>query len=181
MVDLSAFRAVLLDLDGTVYHDEHALPGAVELLKQLAARGQAFACLSNSTTSPMRIAERLARLGIDLDPTRIYTAAAAAADVVLQRFGQTRRPRLFNLATQGLQEMLHGAVDWVNTPGEPCDAVIVGTPANAYAADERQRLALALLRKGAALIGTSSDRVYPSLRGIEFGAGALTMMLAYAG
>ena len=30
------------------------------------------------------------------------------------------------------------------------------------------------------LVGICADRVYPSPRGIEFGSGALTMMLAYA-
>ena len=29
-IDLSRFHAVLLDLDGTVYHDDHRLPGAVD-------------------------------------------------------------------------------------------------------------------------------------------------------
>ena len=28
LIDFDAFEAVLLDLDGTIYHEEHALPGA---------------------------------------------------------------------------------------------------------------------------------------------------------
>jgi 4-nitrophenyl phosphatase len=180
VIDFSPFSAVLLDLDGTIYHDEHALPGAVKLLKSLQSTGRMFACLSNTTTSPQRTAERLGRLGVSLDPAYIYTAAAASADYVRQTFGQARKPRVFNLATQGVHEMLDGSVDWVQTGGEPCDAVIVGTPINAFATEERQRLAMMLLRKGAALIGTSGDRVYPSPRGLEFGSGALCAMLSYA-
>ena len=37
-----------------------------------------------------------------------------------------------------------------------------------------------LARRGAALVGTSADRVYPSPRGLEIGSGALTQMIAFA-
>jgi 4-nitrophenyl phosphatase len=87
---------------------------------------------------------------------------------------------VLNLATEGIQDMLAGLVDWVQSNGEPCDAMIVGAPTNAYATEDRLRVGLHLLRKGAELIGISADRGYPSQRGIEFGAGALTTMLAYA-
>ena len=44
-VDLSQFDAVLLDLDGTVYHDAQPLPGAVELINRLTETGRVFACI----------------------------------------------------------------------------------------------------------------------------------------
>jgi len=179
-MDLSQFAAVLLDLDGTVFHDEHALPGAVDFIRRLQTEERRFACLSNSTTSPLRICERLARMGLEVDPSHIYTAAAATADYVLQTYGQSRKPRIFNLSTQGVHEMLDGSVDWVATPGEPCDAVIIGAPTNPFATEERQRLALALLRKNAAILGICADRVFPSPRGLEFGSGAFCAMFAYA-
>ncbi len=179
-IDLSPFSAVLLDLDGTVYHDEFPLPGAIDLIRRFQTDGRPFACLSNSTTSPLRVTERLARMGLEVDPSHIYTAAAATADYVLQTFGKTRKPRVFNLSTEGVHEMLDGSVDWVQTAGEPCDAVIVGTPINVYATEDRARLALQLLRKNAALIGICADRVYPSPRGLEFGSGAFCAMLAFA-
>ena len=179
-IDLSPYAAVLLDLDGTVYHEEFALPGAVALIRRLQQEGRPFACLSNSTTSPLRISERLMRMGLEVDPSHIYTAAAATADYVLTTYGKVRKPRIFNLATQGIHEMLDGSVDWVTTPGEPCDAVIVGTPTNAFATEERQRLALILLRKNAAMIGICADRVFPSPRGLEFGSGAFCAMFAFA-
>jgi HAD superfamily hydrolase (TIGR01450 family) len=195
--DFSPYSAVLLDLDGTLYHEEHALPGAADLVRRLKDEHRLFACLSNSTASPVQITMRLARMGIDIDPDNIYTAAAATADYVVKNFGgvhaasqdpttdeppvtANRRARVFNLATEGIHEMLNDHVDWVRTGGEPCDAVIVGTPTNVYATDDRQRIALQLLRNGAHLLGICADRVYPSPRGIEFGSGALSWMLGYA-
>ncbi len=175
---LEQYHAILLDLDGTIYHDEYSLPGAKELMQRLQARSKKFACLSNSTTSPLRVLQRLMRMGVEVDPSNIYTAAAAAADYVLRQFAP--RPRIFNLATEGIQEMLDGLVDWVGSGGEPCHAIIVGNLTNVYVTEERLRIALQLARKGAQVVGISADRVYPSARGLEFGCGALTEMLCYA-
>jgi 4-nitrophenyl phosphatase len=175
---LQKFDAVLLDLDGTMYHEDNSLPGAVDLVRMLQRMGIKFACLSNSTTSPLRVMSRMERMGVNIDPSNIYTAAAATADYVLHEF--EGRPRIFNVATEGIQEMLDGMVDWVFSGGEPCHAVIIGNPTNVYATDERLRIALQLARRKARILGISADRVYPSARGIEFGCGALTQMLAYA-
>jgi HAD superfamily hydrolase (TIGR01450 family) len=181
-LDLSQYAAVLLDLDGTVYHEDHALPGAVELIRRLQAEGRPYACLTNSTSSPERLTVRLRRMGVEVDPAHIYTAAAATADYVVEHFGcgADSLPRVFNLSTEGVQEMLEGKVRWVQNPSEPCDVVICGVPLNVFATEERQRSAMLLLRQGAALVGICADRVYPSPRGLEFGVGAMAAMLAYA-
>jgi 4-nitrophenyl phosphatase len=179
-MDFSPYQAVLLDLDGTVFHDEYALPGAVELVRRLQAEKRKFACISNTTSSPLRIMAQLEGMDVKVDLDQLYTAAAAAADYVIQRVKPGARPRVYNLATESIAEMLQGLVDWVQTDAEPCDAVVIGAPANLYATDERQRMAARLLRKGAAAVGICADRVYPSNRGLELGCGALTWMLAYA-
>lgn len=192
-MDLARFDAVLLDLDGTVYHEEHALPGAVNLIRRLQDEQRKYACLTNSTSSPARLVARLARMQLQVDPDHIYTAASAAVDYILDRFGGgadesgalsassvPSQPRVFNLATEGVLELLDGRVQWVESTSAPCDAVIVGVPLSVFATQERQRSAMILLRGGAALIAICADRVYPSPRGLEFGVGALAAMLSYA-
>jgi 4-nitrophenyl phosphatase len=176
-MDFSQYAAVLLDLDGTLYHEEEALPGAVQLVKKLQSAGQLFACLSNSTASPDQLVQRLNRMGMDVPIERIYTAALAAADYVMDTFD---RPRIFNLGGDGIDQMLADRVAWVQSGNETCDAVIVGAPVNRFATFDRQRIGLELLRNGAKLVGICADRVYPSPRGIEFGSGAFTSMFAYA-
>lgn len=192
-IDLTRFDAVLLDLDGTVYHEEHALPGAVDLIRRLQLEGRKYACLTNSTSSPARLVARLARMQLQVDPAHIYTAASAAADYILDRFGAggdqppaasagaiPSPPRIFNLATEGVVDLLEGRVQWVESTSTPCDAVIVGVPLSVFATPERQRSAMILLRGGATLVAICADRVYPSPRGLEFGVGALAAMLSYA-
>jgi HAD superfamily hydrolase (TIGR01450 family) len=186
-MDFDAFDAVLLDLDGTIYHEEHALPGALELIRRLQAEKRKYACLTNSTSNPERISARLGRMGVKVDPAHIYTAAAAACDYVMERFGRQSggptpgpKPRVFNLSTEGVNDMLDGKVEWVNDDKGPCDAVVCGVPVNVFATEERQRAAMILLRNGAALVSICADRVYPSPRGMEFGVGAMSAMMAYA-
>lgn len=206
-LDLTQYQAVLLDLDGTVYHEDHALPGAVELIRRLQRDGRAYACLTNSTNSPAQLAARLNRMGVVVDPAHIYTAASAACDYVLQRFGDPAaaayigtaaaadlsvppaltlsapppaKPRVLNLSTEGVDDMLDGRVRWVRDGREPCDAVICGVPLNVHATEDRLRAALVHLRRGATLVGICADRVYPSPRGLEFGVGAFVAMFAYA-
>ena len=176
---LDDFSAVLLDLDGTIYHEEHALPGAIELIRKLQRDGRRFACLSNSTSSPQLISQRLARMGVSVPEGAIYTAGAATADYIVAKW---ESPRVFNLGTEGLHDLLDGKVRWVTRGNEPCDVVPVATPVSVYATEDRQRIALDLLRRNrqTVLLGMCADRVYPSPRGMEFGSGALTAMLAYA-
>jgi HAD superfamily hydrolase (TIGR01450 family) len=181
---LLSFDAVLLDLDGTVYHEDHPLPGAVELIRRLQAANKPFACLTNSTTSPERISQRLARMDLRVDPSHVWSAGAAACDYVLHRFTNPR-PRVFNLASDGVQELLEGKVDWVSVDDRadapPCEAIIVGTPVGEFAGEARQRMALTIARRDRpVLVGCCADRLYPSPRGLEFGSGAFTLMLQYA-
>ena len=172
------FDAVLLDLDGTVYHEDQPLPGALALLARLARDEQPYACLSNSASSPHRVSERLREMGAQVPPEAIYTAAAAACDYIVDTI--PGRPRVFNLATLSIDELLAGRADMVESADDPCDVVLAGGPSNVRATEPRQRLALALLRNGASLVGLCADRVFPSRRGLEFGAGAMCAMLGYA-
>ncbi len=181
-MDLSKYAAVLLDLDGTLYHEETALPGAARLVGRLQARGQTFACLSNSASSPAELTLRLAQMGMVIKAEHIWTAAAAACEYVLEHFPAepTRKPRVFSLATEGVRSMLDGRVEWVEPNDTACDVVLAAAPVSVYATEDRRRAALRLLRSGAKLVGVCADRVYPSPRGIEFGSGAFNAMLAYA-
>src|SRR3989442_953066 len=84
---------------------------------------------------------------------------------------QAPPPRVFTPQRGGAPDPLAGRAPGAAPPAEPCDAVLVGTPVSLYATEDRQRLALEILRRDRStkLIGICADRVYPSPRGIEFG------------
>lgn len=181
--DFSAYPAVLLDLDGTLFHDAHPLPGAIALVQRLQKERVRFACLTNSGSSPAVVMQRLAGVGIELPAGSVYTAATAACDYIrkhLPRGAVARKPRIYKLVSESCAQLLAGEVDWVERPDEPCDAILVASLDNPAVTPDRLFVALQLARRGAELIGLCADRVYPSTRGMEFGAGALTLMLSYA-
>jgi 4-nitrophenyl phosphatase len=178
MFDFSPYSAIFLDLDGTLYKEDQPLPGAVALLDRLASDGKTLACPTNATQSPERLSTRLHHMGIPMPADRIFTAAQAAVGYCLEKFAPA--PRLFNLATEGVADMLEGRSINVHSEYEPCHAVIIGNPECLYATPARLAIGTRLLRAGAACIGICDDRVYPSPRGLEIGSGAMTRMLAYA-
>ena len=176
--DLSSFDAVLLDLDGTVWHEEVALPGAIELIRALQRRRQPFAFVSNSGLSPRRLVERLGRMGAVVDDEHVYTAASAGCDYVRQHY--PLGVRVFSVASAASQELLDGYATWVDDDRSPCDVVMSASLANPNATPERLQFAARHLLRGVPLVALCNDRRYPTPRGDEIGAGAVAAMLAFA-
>jgi len=78
--------AVLLDLDGVLYVEDEAVPGARDAVSALRAGGLAVRFVTNTTVLPRRrILERLARLGFTATPEELATPAALAVRVCLDR------------------------------------------------------------------------------------------------
>jgi HAD superfamily hydrolase (TIGR01450 family) len=177
-MNLSDFDAVMLDLDGTIWHENVPLPGAVDLVRAIQSRGQKYGFVSNSGSSPAGAVNRLAGMGIDAGIEQVLTAAGAGCDYVLETFGQGCR--VMNLANDSVHELLDGRVIWVNDVQAPCDVVIAAGLAHRFAAIERLQLGMQQLMKGAKLLGLCADRAYPTVNGFEIGAGGTTAMLAYA-
>jgi arabinose operon protein AraL len=70
----------VLDLDGTVYLGEHALPGAVETIGSLRAQGKRVLFVSNKPLQPRTAyAEKLTRLGIPTGTDDVITSGYVLA------------------------------------------------------------------------------------------------------
>jgi phospholysine phosphohistidine inorganic pyrophosphate phosphatase len=71
---------ILFDLDGTVYQEGQAIPGASEALEALRRRGFPFRFTTNTTRRPRTaLAARLREMGIPAQAEEILSAPAAAA------------------------------------------------------------------------------------------------------
>ena len=83
---LAGVRALLVDLEGTVYQSERLIPGAAEALREAEARGVTHRFVTNTTSRPRAvIARQLADMGFAVDPERIFTAPRAARARLLRR------------------------------------------------------------------------------------------------
>ena len=178
-IDLRDYDAVLLDLDGTIWAEDVALPGAVELIAALQARRQPFAFISNSDHAPSRLMRRFEAMGVRVDLAQIYTASSAACDYVRNHFAAGAR--VFTVAGRAVDELLADRVTFVaDDDAAPCDVVISASLAHPNVAVPRLQLALRHLLKGATLVAMCADRRYPTPHGDEVGSGGLATMLAYA-
>lgn len=99
---LARVRCFLFDMDGTFYLGDQLLDGAQRLLDAVRARGQDFIYLTNNSSKNARLySEKLTRLGLPTDASRVITSGAATAAHL-----QSERPgaRVFVVGTPAFEE-----------------------------------------------------------------------------
>ena len=164
--------AWVLDLDGVVWLDGIAIPGAANAIARLRAQGTKVLFLTNN--SGPTVAEHLARLrqiGVAAGDGDVLTSAQAAAAMmepgssalVCAGAGVTEA-----LNRRGIRAVRSGRVD----------AVVVGLHQDFDYA--RLTAACRAVLNGARLIGTNADPTYPTPTGPIPGGGALLAAVAYA-
>jgi len=73
-------RCFLLDMDGTFYLGNRLLPGALEFIDLLNARGIEFMFLTNNSSRTRKeYADKIRRMGLDLPENKIFTSGEATA------------------------------------------------------------------------------------------------------
>jgi HAD superfamily hydrolase (TIGR01458 family) len=171
--------AFLLDLDGTLYSGDAAIPGAVEALGRLRRSGVPFRLVTNTTSRSRRmLVERLAGYGLNVRADEIVTATLAGATLLRAR-GLTRVAPF--VPSAGLEDLdgltlLGGTSD---RPTGAADAVVLG--------DLGERWTYALLQEafdhlmaGAALVALSRDRYFRQGERLALDAGPFVAALEYA-
>ena len=74
-------NAFICDMDGVLYHGNRLIPGAKDFIEWLKREKKKFLFLTNSSErSPQELADKLQRLGIDVDKEHFYTSALATAE-----------------------------------------------------------------------------------------------------
>lgn len=72
------YKGYIFDLDGTIYLDEHLLPGAKELISELREQEKKVIFLSNNPTkNPQMYADKLTRLGIPTNSSEVVNTIVA--------------------------------------------------------------------------------------------------------
>ncbi|PWM24806.1 MAG: TIGR01457 family HAD-type hydrolase [Oscillospiraceae bacterium] len=153
-------RGFLCDMDGVIYHGNRLLPGVREFVDWLYAQEKRFLFLTNSSErSPRELQQKLARMGLEVDEQHFYTSALATAKFLSR---QSPGCTAYAIGAPGLFNALYDAGITMNDVNP--DYVVVGEGSN-YNYETILR-AVALVRKGARLIGTNSDLTGPIEDGI---------------
>ncbi len=150
-------RALLIDLDGVLFHGERPLPGADILLRRLLDRPHCF-ITNNPIRTPAQVADGFGVLGLPRpDPAYILTSALATA-----RWLSHVRPgfRYFAVGAGGLEAAL-GAVG--QRDEQAADVVVVGEGAGLDFNTLTTGINL-ILDRGARLIATNPDTTVDGVR-----------------
>jgi NagD protein len=174
MADETPISNVLLDMDGVLVHEEHALDGAADFVDALRKRDVRFMVLTNNSIYTRRdLSARLARSGIEVPEERIWTSALATAG-----FLDSQRPQgtAHVVGESGLTTALH-EIGYVMVDAEP-DYVVLGETRNySFTAITR---AIQLINDGARFIATNPDPSGPSREGMVPATGAVAALMTKA-
>ena len=162
-------KGLLLDLDGTLYVGEEAVPGAREAVQRLKAAGLALRYVTNTTRMPRRaVVERLRALGFEATEDKVFTPARAAARLM-------RNKRCLALVDGSLLEDLKG----ITLTEESPDFVLVGDLGEGFTY-ARLDAAFKCLMNGAKLVALQKNRYWRTPGGLSLDAGPFVAALEFA-
>jgi phospholysine phosphohistidine inorganic pyrophosphate phosphatase len=178
--------ALLIDLDGTLYTNDGAVPGAVKAVAELRRSGRPLRFVTNTTRRSRRaLVERLRGYGFAVEPEEVFTSVLAGARLLRERGIRHVAPFVAESALEDLAELdLMGGTTHSGIPGSrpgssvPA-AVIVGDLGSAWTPallNEAFRYVL----DGALLVALQKDRYWLGATGLELDAGSYVAALEYA-
>jgi len=173
--DFDSVKAVLLDLDGTVYRGSEPVAGASEAVARLLKAGLIVRYLTNNSgAQPAEIAQKLSAMGVRCEPDWVAgTGPASAVMAKSKGFTQTHL-----VGEPGLWESFREAgVEALDDAPQP---LLVTGICRAFDYRMMDR-ALQSLLSGAFWIATNRDGSYPMEGGrFQPGAGAIVAALEAA-
>ncbi|TCP39224.1 HAD superfamily hydrolase (TIGR01450 family)/HAD superfamily hydrolase (TIGR01549 family) [Tamaricihabitans halophyticus] len=175
---LDSIDALLLDLDGTVYHGEQVIAGAADTLDEARTRGRAIQFVTNNASrAPEDVARQLTGLRITARPEDVSTSAQAAAALLRTRL--TEGDTVYVLGAEALAaEVRDQGLRPMTSKADQVAAVVQGfSPTIGW---PQLAEACMAIRTGASWVACNGDVTLPTERGMLPGNGALVAALAAA-
>jgi len=161
-------KAILLDLDGTVYLEDREVPGASDFVKWLEERDVQYLFVTNrANRTPEEVCEHLRSYGIACEQDHILTSGQATAE----HLGEGT---VFCVGETGLEQALTEA--GLSITEDNPDYVVVSYD-RGFTYDKMHR-ACALIHAGAQFIATNPDKALKIEGGISPGTGAIVAAVA---
>jgi NagD protein len=167
-------RSWLMDMDGVLVREEHAIEGADRFLGRLGELGLPFLVLTNNSIYTRRdLTARLRLSGLEVPEESIWTSALATA-----KFLDAQRPHgtAYVIGEAGLTTALHDA-GYTMTERAPDYVVLGETRTYSF---ERITRAIRLIDAGARFIATNPDPTGPSPDGALPATGSVAALISRA-
>lgn len=175
---LEEVDGLVCDLDGVVYRGDRPIERAVEAVHDLRARGMHVVfCTNNSATPRARYVEKLAGLGLLVEPEDLINSAEVVAAALSKR-GFPGKGALV-IGGEGMRDAVARAgLRLLARDEDGADVVVVGRDKSFdfamldHAAHQ--------VRGGAVFLAANADPAYPAADRVEPGAGAIVAAIAVA-
>lgn len=172
MKDLRNLRGLLFDLDGVLYVGSKSIQGASATLEQIKHRGFDYRFITNtSTLSQDALHAKLIRLGLQVEPDKLFSAAQAALRYV-QSF---ENPVCHLVLADDVKKDFAG----LKQSDTEVDFVIVGDIGDSWSYALLNKV-FNLLMNGAQLIAIHKNRFWQTEQGLQMDIGAFVAGLEYA-
>ena len=174
MVDRSHILSWLTDMDGVLWHEGKAIPGAQELINHWREQGTPHLVLTNNSIyTPRDLSARLKAGGLNVEEGLIYTSAMATADFLNN---QQPKGKAYVIGEAGLTQAMY-EIGYVITEVRP-DFVVLGETRNL--SFDNLTKAIRLIDKGARFIATNPDPTGPSEDGPLPATGSVAALITKA-
>ncbi len=188
MQPFTNIRALIIDMDGVLWHGDQPMPGLTDFFQTLREQQIRFILATNNASlTQAQYVSKLALMGVQVEPEEILTSSMATA-LYLSRHNNPAQSRVFVIGEDGAKQPLldqgftltglYELNDDKDNPNRGADIVVCGKDSTLT----WDKLATATLniRAGAQFIGTNADTTLPTERGLTHGNGAILAALQAA-
>ena len=172
MQDFSNIKALIIDMDGVLWHGNVAIEGLCEFFELLRAKDIRFILATNNASLTRdQYVKKLANMGVSVSIEDILTSGTATALYLAQHY-EPSKTRVYVLGEAGaIEPLAEQGFMLTELYDVTADIVVVGKDSTV----NWDKLATATLnvRNGAVFIGTNGDVTLPTERGITHGNGAI--------
>ncbi len=167
-------QGFICDMDGVIYHGNKILPGVKDFVNWMIEADKKFVFLTNSPErTPHELSMKLMRMGLSVSADHFYTSAMATAEFL---YSQAPGCTAYVIGEAALSKALYDREIYMNDINP--DYVVVGET-RTYSFEKIEK-AIALVNKGAKLIGTNPDTTGPTEQGVMPATGALVAPIEIA-
>ena len=167
-------KLFLLDMDGTIYLEEHLFDGTLDLLRYIRSVGGRYIFLTNNSSRGTEgYIEKMKRIGIDAKAEDFVTSADAASMYLKEHFPP--ETRFYVCGTRSLKDMFRQEGIRVAEEEKDADALILGY--DTELTYEKLCDSVRLINRGVPYIATHPDLVCPVSYGSAPDCGSVINML----
>jgi len=175
----ASIQALIIDMDGVLWHGSVAMPGLVEFFQTLRDKEIRFILATNNASLTQdQYVDKLAGMGVNVEAEQILTSGLATALYLSQQV-EPAGTQVFVVGEDGAtQPLLAQGFTLTGLYEQTADIVVCGKDQGL----SWDKLATATLniRAGAKFIGTNGDTTLPTERGVTHGNGAILAALQVA-